>query len=220
MSLPHALLGLIKYHPATGYQLKQAFDNSIHFFWNATLPQIYRTLNDMESKGWLTATIQHQDGKPSRKIYSVTPAGVAELTAWLAGPVQLPEPRLEMLVKVFFGNQMEQASFRDLVTQWRDKHAELLQMYEKRVAPVIDGYARMTGATEDARYWALTLDYGRRHAQMNVEWCEATLKALSRREIAGAARAKRTQGRKGPGHGSRLPKGRTSGQAIRKGRKP
>lgn len=44
MSLPHALLGLLNYRPATGYELKGTFTKSIHFFWNATLPQIYRTL--------------------------------------------------------------------------------------------------------------------------------------------------------------------------------
>ena len=55
MSLPHALLGLINYQPTTGYELKATFNRSIHFFWNATLPQIYRTLNQMEKKGWLTA---------------------------------------------------------------------------------------------------------------------------------------------------------------------
>jgi len=75
MSLPHALLGLINYRPATGDELKATFDRSIHFFWNATLPQIYRTLNQMEKRGWLTLKVEHQNGKPSRKLYDITKAG-------------------------------------------------------------------------------------------------------------------------------------------------
>jgi PadR family transcriptional regulator AphA len=193
MSLPHTLLGLINYRAATGYGMKQAFDNSIHFFWNATLPQIYCTLNDTESRGWLAATFEHQEGKPSRKIYRVTPAGVGELTRWPAEPAELPEPRYQMLVKVFFGNQMERTQFTDLITQWRDKHAELLKLHEDRVAPIIDEYARVTDAFEDSHYWTFALDFGRRHAQMSIEWCEASLKALSRGRAGEAPQKRKTQ---------------------------
>lgn len=219
MSLPHALLGLINYHAATGYELKQAFDNSIHFFWNATLPQIYRTLNAMESKRWLAATFKHQEGKPSRKVYRVTPSGVAELTRWLAEPAELPEPRHPMLVKTFFGNQMEQGLFKEVLTQWRDYHVKLLKTYEERVVPVIDRYAELTGAVDDARYWTFTLDFGRRYAQMNVEWCEATLKALSHVRAPGSTSAKRHAGHKSQKETSRAEKDRLPKKAVPQGRK-
>ena len=179
MSLPHALLGLINYHPATGYELKVAFNKSIHFFWNATLPQIYRTLNEMESKGWLAATFKHQEGRPSRKVYRLTSAGLKELKKWLTGPTEIPEARHPMLVKTFFGNQMDKDSFAALLKEWRDYHVNLLSMYETQVVPVIDQYARLTGASEDARYWSFALDYGRRFAKTNIEWCDATLEALA-----------------------------------------
>ncbi len=93
MSLPHAILGLINYVPATGYDVKNTFKRSIHFFWNATLPQIYRTLRQMEADGWVASVVEHQDGKPSRKIYHVTESGQREFAAWLARPPEAPEPR-------------------------------------------------------------------------------------------------------------------------------
>ena len=219
MSLPHALLGLINYRGASGYGLKQAFDNSIHCFWNATLPQIHRTLNGMESRGWLAATFEHQEGKPSRKIYRVTPAGVGELTRWLAEPAELPEPRYQMLVEVFFGNQMERTQLTDLITQWRDKHAELLKLHEDRVAPIIDEYARMTDAFEDAHYWTFALDFGRRHAQMNIEWCEATLKALSRVRAGGRTSETKNSAHIARKETSRLKKDRLPSKTAPKGRK-
>jgi PadR family transcriptional regulator, regulatory protein AphA len=208
MSLPHALLGLINYHAATGYGLKQAFDNSIHFFWNATLPQIYRTLNDMESKGLLAATFKHQAGKPSRKIYRVTPAGLEELKRWLAAPAELPEARHPMLVKTFFGNQMERGLFKEVLTQWRDYHVKLLKTYEERVVPVIDRYAELTGAVDDARYWTFALDFGRRHAQMNIEWCDATLKALSHMRARGSTSETKDSARKARNETPRVKKDR------------
>src|SRR3974377_1257947 len=101
MSLPHALLGLINYKPATGYELKATFKESIHFFWNATLPQIYRTLNEMEAKGWLTYTVEHQDGKPSRKVYQVTKSGRGEFLRWLGEPAEETAHRHALMIKVF-----------------------------------------------------------------------------------------------------------------------
>ena len=177
MSLSHAILGLINYRPATGYDVKNMFKKSIHFFWNAALPQIYRTLKQMETDGWLTSTIEHQEGKPSRKIYRVTDSGRREFARWLAEPPELLQPRSPMLVKVFFGNQMSPEQFAEQITQWREYHVGMLKRLEKEVPPVVKDYSKLMGSTEDARYWKFTLDFGRRHTQMVIDWCDQVLKA-------------------------------------------
>lgn len=182
MSLPHALLGLLNYKPATGYDLKTAFKQSIHFFWDAALPHIYRTLKQMEGQGWITAEIEHQEGKPSRKVYQVTEDGRQELSRWLAEPLDQPEPRLPLLVKVFFGNQMEPEQFREHLKQWRSFHQDRLEKMEAEVPPVIEKYALGSGGRREAYYWGLTFDFGRRHAQMVMEWCDQALKDLEKTE--------------------------------------
>jgi DNA-binding PadR family transcriptional regulator len=178
MSLPHALLGLINYRPTTGYELKATFDKSIHFFWNATLPQIYRTLNQMQQKGWLTLTVEHQNGKPSRKVYHITKAGKEEFKRWLAEPPEMPEPRHAMLLKIFFGHHMKPSQFAAHLRAWQEHHANLLQRYEGEVPSVIKQYASATGAFEDALYWTLTLDYGRKVHRMVLQWCDEALKRV------------------------------------------
>jgi DNA-binding PadR family transcriptional regulator len=180
MSLPHALLGLINYVPATGYELKTKFEQSIHFFWNAALPQIYRTLNEMEGKGWLASTVEHQEGKPSRKVYRLTDSGREEFLRWLEEPTEVPEHRHPFLIKVFFGNQLGAARFTEHLTLWRRYYEGMSERYQAEAAPTIEHYAEATGATVDALYWTLTLDYGRRFARMNVEWCTQALKELGR----------------------------------------
>jgi len=182
MSLPHALLGLLNYRPATGYELKATFTNSIHFFWDATLPQIYRTLKQMEESRWLNVTVEHQDGKPSRKIYQVTEAGRKELRRWLGEPLEMPEPRNAMLIKVFFGNQMDSTQFAAHLKELQKYHADLQETYDREIIPVIEHYAEVTGAYRDARYWNLTLDFGRRHAKMVHDWCQAALSSLDQPE--------------------------------------
>ncbi len=197
MSLSHALLGLINYQPKTGYELKATFNKSIHFFWNATLPQIYRTLNQMEKKGWLTLTVEHQNGKPSRKVYHITRAGREEFKDWLAEPPEVPELRNAMLIKIFFGNQMEPAQFAAHVRGWRDYHADLLKTYGKEIPSVIEQYAKATGAFEDAFYWTLTLDYGRKLDRMVLQWCDEALKRIEDRDKKRPRQKKRVNRLKG-----------------------
>jgi len=58
-----------------GYDLKNKFQKSIHFFWNAALPHIYRSLKQMENQGWIASTIEQQSGKPNRKVYRIMDKG-------------------------------------------------------------------------------------------------------------------------------------------------
>ena len=189
MSLPHALLGLLRYRPATGYELKTAFNESIHFFWDATLPQIYRTLNQMEENGWLTAKVEHQEKKPSKKIYRVTDAGIGELRRWLAEPLAPAEPRLPALIKIFFGSQMSREQLTEHLRQWRDRHAAMLERFDTEVEPVIAQYGKRIGSPEEVGNWGLTLDFGRRYARMVVDWCDAAL--ASRKKGVPAPRKRR-----------------------------
>jgi len=182
MSLPHALLGLIQYRPATGYELKAAFDSSIHFFWNATLPQIYRTLSQMEADGWVTSKVEHQAKKPSRRVFSLTAAGRSEFQRWLAEPPEQIELRNPVLVKLFFGHQMSPDLFRAQIRKWQESHSALLARFESEIDPLIERYAKSTGATKDADYWRLCLDYGKRHAQMVIDWCERVVTARDPRK--------------------------------------
>lgn len=183
MSLPHILLGLLNYQPMTGYELKHVFDQSIHYFWNATLPQIYRMLNQMEAQGYLTVTVEHQDGKPSRKVYTVTRAGEEELKRWLGEEPGAPDTRSPLLARVFFGRHADPETLAEHIRKWGEHYTNLLRQYEEEIPPVIQRYATLTGATGDARYWALTLDFGRRYARLVIEWCEAALAVVGEGEV-------------------------------------
>jgi PadR family transcriptional regulator, regulatory protein AphA len=181
MSLPHALLGLLSYKPATGYDLKVAFASSIGMFWDASLPQIYRTLGQMEKNGWLSFRIEQQEGKPNRKIYNLTASGKKELNAWLRKTLEFPQVRKnDMLMKIFFGNKINQKDLIEHFKKWRSSAAKLQEKLEKGVKPVVAHYSDVTGAKDDMYFWLLTADYGRRRAKMIVEWCDSALGFLEK----------------------------------------
>jgi hypothetical protein len=50
-----------------------------------------------------------------------------------------------------------------------------------------DGHADHPGRP----YWLMTLDYGQRHSQMVVDWCDATLRKLERLEQNGKQRKRK-----------------------------
>ena len=181
MSLPYALLGLVSYKPATGYGLKTIFTRSINMFWNASLPQIYRTLNQMESDGWLSSSVEHQKGKPSRKIYKITARGKKELNKWLSAPTDPVQIKNELMMKVFFGNQMHQKDLVRHIRESREQAEQFLQKTPKQVEATIKDFSAATGVSDaDTRLWFLTYDFGRRRAKMTVEWCDAALKLLQK----------------------------------------
>lgn len=51
--LKHGILGLINYHEMTGYEIMQAFRDSLNYFWKAQTSQIYRELQNLEQKNWV-----------------------------------------------------------------------------------------------------------------------------------------------------------------------
>lgn len=166
------------------YELKAAFEQSIHFFWNATLPQIYRSLNQMRGRGWVAVTVEHQEGRPSRKVHCVTEARRGELRRWLAAPPEIPQPLDPLLVKVFFDRQADPAVLAAHLKMWRAHYADLLRRYEEEIAPLTHRYAALTGAREDGRYWSLTLEFGRRFARIAVYWCDTALAAVMQEDKA------------------------------------
>ena len=183
MSLPHALLGLINYQPSTGYDLKNKFQKSIHFFWNAALPHIYRSLKQMENQGWIASNIEQQSGKPNRKVYRITGEGKKELLHWLAEPPEELEMRHTLLVKVFFGRQLPLERLAEHLKNWREYNVNLLKQYETEVMPIIQRQSEKSCYAEDSNYWELSLDYGIRHARMVIDWCDQALKDMEKGKI-------------------------------------
>lgn len=127
MALEHALLVALSERPAAGLELARRFDRSIGFFWSATHQQIYKVLRRMESDGWVTARVLEQSGRPEKRQYSVTAAGSAVLTEWIATTTPRPAFRSEIAVK------MRAASYGDRTALLADI-AELVADHRTRLA--------------------------------------------------------------------------------------
>ena len=99
MSLAHVLLTSLLEKPSTGFDLARRFDRSMGFFWNATHQQIYRELNGMLKKGWIS-TLEEQAANSRKKTYQVEQLGRIELAAWVEQQSEPAQLRDDLMVRL------------------------------------------------------------------------------------------------------------------------
>ncbi len=169
-----ALLGLLTIAPMSGYDLGRAVRSSVGHIWNESYGQIYPNLKKLAARDFVEARLERQDGKPDRKIYSITALGRKELDAWLAQPPQPEVPRNELLLKLFFGVQAPTERLIEYVEQMAEQHRSLLGMFERiereEIAPNRDH--------PDAMYWRMTARFGQLEMEAHLRWADETLAEL------------------------------------------
>ena len=128
-ALHYIILGLLGAHPMSGYDIKRAFDRSLATYWNAGNSQIYTTLKALAARRLVSSETIQQEGRPNRRVYSLTPAGRAALDAWLAAPVPSRFTKDEFLTRLFFcGQTTDAVALRHLEEHEQALHAQLADM--------------------------------------------------------------------------------------------
>ena len=77
------LLGLLRDHPMYGYQINEMIDVHLGTSIHLTKPTAYRFLNQMAENGWVTFREEQEGNRPTRRVYSITPAGEGEFKRML-----------------------------------------------------------------------------------------------------------------------------------------
>lgn len=98
-----AILGILTIGPHTGYDIKQHMEQSTQYFWKENYGQIYPGLAELLKNKDVAVRVQRQDGKPDKKIYSITEQGKQLLNNWLSQPMEhmVMLKKNELLLKVF-----------------------------------------------------------------------------------------------------------------------
>lgn len=177
--LKHGILGLLNYHPMTGYEIMLVFRDSLRFFWNAQTSQIYRELQTLEANGWVDKTPVSQQSKPDKNVYAITPDGHDELLRWLSEGVPELNSRSHILMKVFFlGERSPEENiryFEELMEYFAIllKSLDMAQEKSHQYREFIDDQGR-------AAYWEMTIDFGRRNMRMYMDWAQNCIDRLKK----------------------------------------
>lgn len=175
----YALLGVLAFAPASGYDIKKFCDKSIAYFWNENYGHIYPVLKELEKAGLVAGETASRDGRPPRTVYRITEDGREELRRWLTLPVE-PEPvRHELLLKLIFSGNAPPESIAEKLRDSRRRHGEHLEEYRKLERHYANDCA--LAANPDYTYWISALRYGIMDAEFRIRWCDETLERLSGR---------------------------------------
>jgi len=159
MALSHVLLGLLEGRQRYGYELKQLYDERFGASQPVKFGQVYATLARLRRDGLVDiAAVESGDG-PDRKVYVITPEGVADLERWIVEPQQpaaFGRTALFSKVAVALLSGRPAAEVLDI-----QRAAHLVRMREltdrKRVGDAMD---------------ALVCDYELFHLEADLRWIE------------------------------------------------
>lgn len=176
--LKHGILGLLNYHEMTGYEIMTVFRDSLHFFWSAQTSQIYRELQTLETKGWVSKTPVPQQSRPDKNVYAITSDGREELLRWLSDSGTSLSFRSHILMKVFF---LGERSREDNIRYFENlkKYYGIFLQSLGAAQEHVEEYRSVLDDSAKAVYWEMTVDYGRRNMQMHIDWAQSCIDRLN-----------------------------------------
>ncbi|GGV03913.1 PadR family transcriptional regulator [Streptomyces filipinensis] len=187
MSLKYAVLAALLEGEASGYELSKSFDVSLANFWPATPQQLYRELERLAQDGLVQARTVQQERRPNKRMFTLTEAGRAELSAFAAEPPKRPTAvRDELLIKIQAMDGGDPETTRALVEERRGWSRGKLDRYRRVQARLLDGRTEdeyLRDADRVGPY--LTLMAGIGFEEENLRWCDRVLVVLAERVALG-----------------------------------
>lgn len=130
MSIEYAILGLLNWQPLTGYDIKKMFAGSHALYWSGNNNQIYTTLVKLYKNELVSREIEHREDGPSRKIYSITEKGRAELKKWLLSEPEPPQLKNSFLIQLAWADQLKPDELDALLEKYEDEMQMQLSMLQ------------------------------------------------------------------------------------------
>ena len=134
MDLRAAILGLLSWKAASGYDLKRIISESEVFYWSGNNNQIYKSLLELQKEGLVTYQVQLQESLPAKKIYSITEQGLAALHQSLLAAPEAPELQKSFLVQLAWADSLSEAEILQLLSQYEDEIDNRLRMHQYQAA--------------------------------------------------------------------------------------
>lgn len=142
-------LAILNFGEATGYEIrKHSMEGDYSYFVDASFGAIYPALNRLTEEGLVECRDEVSPGKPSRKVYSITPAGRRAFVEALHQPVEPDIFKSQFLLVAMCAEHVEPKRIAVLVE-------ERIAAMEAAVASL---RAAREGCTHPGSLW--TIDYG------------------------------------------------------------
>ncbi len=179
MALAQTILALLSQQPDSGYGISKRFDEGLSCFWKATQQQVYRELTKMKTQGWVDFEKIPQEGKPDKKIYSITQAGRDELIRWYGEPTERTQIREDLLVKTMIGYKMPRELLLKELHHRQALHQAQLEKFQAEEACLGEADFPI-----EQQFKYLTMKRGIAYEESWLKWCSDVLAFLARHPVS------------------------------------
>lgn len=150
---------------ATGYDIRRmSADGEFSYFIEASFGSIYPALAKLEQEGLVTSRTVPQDGKPARKVYSITDAGREVFAEELQGPLGDDVFRSPFLLLARFVHILP----ADVVEKRVNEHLQRLVDGRKKLEDASDGDSCSPSDCWVINYGRAVLDVAERHLRTHM----------------------------------------------------
>jgi DNA-binding PadR family transcriptional regulator len=175
-----AVLGLVAFGEASGYDLARLAANSVGHIWTPSQSQIYKTLPRLAARGLIRVREVEQRRRPDKAVYTITRAGKSALRDWLDEVEDEPASgRIVFPLKLFFCDFASPGTAQAHLAAYRRYLVRRLERYEE---------LRDRGGLSEGDVRRHVLEHGIVRATATLAWIDQTAAAL---EPATATRATR-----------------------------
>jgi DNA-binding PadR family transcriptional regulator len=115
MDIRTLCLGILTMSDATGYEIKKKFEQELSHFYDASFGSIYPALTKMTEEGLVRCTEKAQEGRPDKKVYSITPAGRMTFMDALSRNPRKDRIRSEFLAMLMFSDLLAPSRVAHLI---------------------------------------------------------------------------------------------------------
>jgi DNA-binding PadR family transcriptional regulator len=134
VSVEHTILRCLKDKPAHGYELQRAL-RLLKSLYPLNNVNVYPVLRELEKTGFVHSTTEIIDSR-ARKIYELTPAGLASLDQWLASRPEtlLPKVADPLMLRLVLMNESggELEWLHDAIAELAAEYADAVNVLEER----------------------------------------------------------------------------------------
>ncbi len=167
MNVRTLCLAILGCGDSTGYEIRKLVsDGHFSHFVDASFGSIYPALTRMENEELVVSREEKQNGKPNRKVYSITDAGREEFLVALSKPAQKDIFKSEFLLLAMCAELMEPAHVKRALDMQIDYLKAELTTIDNAVEEV-----QLRGAD-----WVG--DYGRSCLRAGLNYIEANRQSL------------------------------------------
>ena len=128
MDVKTVCLGMLTDGPASGYDMKKCFESTFGHFFPAGYGSIYPALATLARDGLVEFEEIPQEGKPDRKVYSITSNGRDALDKALTNPNPTHRVRSEFLAMMCFAHLMSDEQINEVIDNKIHELNELMQI--------------------------------------------------------------------------------------------